>query len=396
VPRSAAELVRQYQQIYERADSEGRDLTRDETDRVADLVERAGKQKKLEDRINDFGLSLGPAPSRNSSTSWGEAFVNSSGYKSIKSNRGQTWSSGPVEVPYEMKGTLLEGAGGTLVPPHYTGGIVRTNFTQVGLVDYFGQQQTTSNSVRYSLEGTATSAVAGVAEGGVKPESTLALNEVTEPVRKLATVLPLSDELLDDAAGITSYINERLTMFLRVKEEEQILRGAGGNDLSGIFSRGISTLGLGTAVANHVQIFRAAAGIRGSAFVDPDLVVVHPNDWVTMRLRTDSAGQYLGGGPWQGPYGQTSQVSAGYFSSAPLWGMNVFVSPVVGAGTALVGNAREAARIYRRGGVSLESTNSHGDLFVRNISMIRAEERLALAVFRPTAWCAVTTMGTIG
>jgi Phage capsid family len=68
----------------------------------------------------------------------------------------------------------------------------------------------------------------------------------------------------------------------------------------------------------------------------------------------------------------------------------------VGAGTALVGNAREAARIYRRGGVSLESTNSHGDLFVRNISMIRAEERLALAVFRPTAWCAVTTMGTIG
>jgi hypothetical protein len=61
-----------------------------------------------------------------------------------------------------------------------------------------------------------------------------------------------------------------------------------------------------------------------------------------------------------------------------------------------VENAREAARLYRRGGVSLEMTNSHGELFVRNVKSIRAEERLALAVFRPSAGCAVTTIGTVG
>lgn len=89
-------------------------------------------------------------------------------------------------------------------------------------------------------------------------------------------------------------------------------------------------------------------------------------------------------------------MSTGYFSSSPLRGMNGFVSPDTGKGTALVGNAREEARIYRRGGVSIEMTNSHGELFVRNVNLIRAEERLALAVFRPSAGCAVTTMGTVG
>jgi HK97 family phage major capsid protein len=117
---------------------------------------------------------------------------------------------------------------------------------------------------------------------------------------------------------------------------------------------------------------------------------------VTMRLRADSAGQYLGGGPWLGAYGHQSQVSSGYFSSAPLWGMTVFVSPHTGKGTALVGNASQAARIYRRGGVTIDATNSHADLFVKNVNMLRAESRLALAVFRPTAWCAAMTLGTVG
>ena len=54
----------------------------------------------------------------------------------------------------------------------------------------------------------------------------------------------------------------------------------------------------------------------------------------------------------------------------------------VGAGTALVGNSGQAAHIWRRGGVSVEATNSHADLFVKNISMLRAEERLGLGVYR--------------
>jgi HK97 family phage major capsid protein len=70
---------------------------------------------------------------------------------------------------------------------------------------------------------------------------------------------------------------------------------------------------------------------------------------------------------------------------ASLWGLPVVLSNTVGAGTALVGAFNTAAHIWRRGGVSVEATNSHSDLFVTNISMLRAEERLGLGIYRPSA-----------
>jgi HK97 family phage major capsid protein len=66
------------------------------------------------------------------------------------------------------------------------------------------------------------------------------------------------------------------------------------------------------------------------------------------------------------------------------------LSTVVGLGTALVGSFGQAAHIWRRGGVSVEATNSHSDLFVKDITMLRAEERLGLGVYRPAAFTAVS------
>jgi HK97 family phage major capsid protein len=60
------------------------------------------------------------------------------------------------------------------------------------------------------------------------------------------------------------------------------------------------------------------------------------------------------------------------------------------AGTALVGAFKTAAQIFRKGGVRVEASNSHADFFVKNLVAIRAEERLALAVYRPAAFGEVT------
>lgn len=73
-----------------------------------------------------------------------------------------------------------------------------------------------------------------------------------------------------------------------------------------------------------------------------------------------------------------------------LWNTRVVLSTIVGPGTALVGNFGQAAHIWRRGGVSVEATNSHSDLFVKDITMLRAEERLGLGLYRPAAFTAVS------
>jgi HK97 family phage major capsid protein len=71
-----------------------------------------------------------------------------------------------------------------------------------------------------------------------------------------------------------------------------------------------------------------------------------------------------------------------------IWNKTTYVTSAVGAGTAVVGS-RSAAQVWRRGGLSVEATNSHADYFQRNLVAIRAEERLGLAVYRPTGFVEV-------
>jgi HK97 family phage major capsid protein len=72
-----------------------------------------------------------------------------------------------------------------------------------------------------------------------------------------------------------------------------------------------------------------------------------------------------------------------------IWNKAVYVTAAIGgAGTALIGNS-QSAQIWSRGGLSVEATNSHGDLFLNNLLAIRAERRLGLTVYRAPAFCEV-------
>jgi HK97 family phage major capsid protein len=333
-------------------------------------------------------------------------FVNSAEYKKIRdpATRGQTWSTGPVQVSnstvaLHAKGTLLEsgvgGPGGGPVPPQYEQGIVSKLFEPLGVSDVFGSSQTTASQVRYAIEGTATSAAAGVAEAAVKPESTIAMSETVEAIRKIATVLPVSDELLEDAVSIQSYLNSRLGLFVKIEEERQLLRGAGAgsNELLGVFGRsGINTYTKLATDDNAVALARVIANTRGSAFLQPDAVIMHPTNWLNTRLLRDgtggTVGNFYGGGPFGAAYGGGGGINAGLFGEA-VWNTRVVLSTVVGLGTALVGNFGQAAHIWRRGGVTVDASNSHSDFYVRNLNMLRAEARLGLGVFRPPAFTEV-------
>src|SRR5204862_4486602 len=95
-----------------------------------------------------------------------------------------------------------------------------------------------------------------------------------------------------------------------------------------------------------VQLFEARNGRGGSAFLEPEWIVVHPDDWQDIRLLTDTAGQLFGGGPFQGQYGSGSNLSgSGQVTGAAdsLWGKPVYVTSIGATkGTALVGNSQAA------------------------------------------------------
>lgn len=325
--------------------------------------------------------------------SLGDQFIEAKGYKElVEKGFGGEFSTGMVEL--NTKGTLATTPGTALTPPQYVPGIVETLYQRLYVSDLMPNNSTSSNQVTYVRESTATNAAAAVAEQGTKPESTLVFDEITEPVRKIATILPVTDEMLEDAPSISSYINQRLVLFVKQQEEAQVLTGTGtAPNLAGLLSIGRAAIGTFTrsvGTSNERALFMAANGARGSSFLDPDAVIIHPTNWQAIRLGTDLGGQYYGGGPFYGPYGgPQGPASSSQFSADNVWGLRVVVTSAIPLGTALIGSFSQAAALFRRSGVSVEATNSHSTWFANNITALRAEERLALAVYRPSAFCAV-------
>lgn len=392
----AQEIAEQTREFWTRADAEGRGLTDSER---AEVEANLGAIKNLTKSIdtwneltkNDGGvreLFVDPSAGLGRGAP-GDAFVKSEGYRKISdpAGRASRWSSGPVEVPYQAKAMLLEGslgspeAGSALVQPDVQQGIKPTLFERLTVADLIPNTPTTSNKVRVLVESVATNAAGVVAEGGEKPESTLEFDEVDEPVRKIATFLPVSDELLSDAPSIQAYLNSRLSLFVRQREEEQLLYGNGnGNNLEGILARVpaenqfLTSDADGPNSADHVYAAIAAAE---RSYLMVDTVVVHPDDWADLRLTKDTQENYIAGSPFSNGAPQPGET---------LWGKRVIVSTSIEPHLTLVGAFGTGAQIFRRGGLTVEASNSHSDYFSKDLVALRAEVRLALAVHRPQAF----------
>jgi HK97 family phage major capsid protein len=174
-------------------------------------------------------------------------------------------------------------------------------------------------------------------------------------------------------------------------EESQVLRGNGTSpNLLGLLNRvGVQTEASADADDNADALFRAMTKVSIATGLTADAIVINPTDYQTLRLGKDGNGQYYGGGYFAGQYG-----TGGMPEQPPLWGLQTVVSPAVDAGAPVVGAFKQGATLYRKGGVRVESTNSHGDDFTNNLVTVRAEERIALAVRVPAAFVKLTLSST--
>lgn len=233
----------------------------------------------------------------------------------------------------------------------------------------------------YYEETTVTNAATTVSEGGTKPESALAWTLRTDTARKIATWIPATKESLDDVSWLESQIRGRLAFMVRRVEESQILTGDGNApNLLGLLNRsGIQTQAKGAdptpdAVYKAMQKIRGAGG---SGFAEPTAVVIHPNDWTDIKLLRTADGMYIWGNPSDdGP--------------DRIWGMPVRQTTAITEGTGLVGAFRPYAEVMRREGITITLSTEHSTYFIENKVALLAEERLALAVYRPSAFATVT------
>ena len=338
----------------------------------------------------------GSEPKVESPKTLGEALTSSKGFQGLlgTSVKGSRFSTGAVEV--DTKATLTTGAGGAgLLQPQYLPGVLPLLFQRLTVADLMPNGTASGNSIIYMRESAVTNAAATVAEGGTKPASDINYAQVTETFKKIANTLKISDEMLQDVPYVQSQVNNRLVFFVQQKEEQQLLSGAGtGSELTGLLNRS----GLTAAQAKGTDtaldaIYKDITKIRTSAFVDPTALIMHPTDWQNLRLTKDGNNQYYAGGPFTGAYGNGAggmNDRSVLAATESLWGLPVVVTTAATAGTAIVGAFATCAEVFRKGGITVEMTNANENDFLNNLIAIRAEERLALAVYRPAGFSTVT------
>jgi len=285
--------------------------------------------------------------------------------------------------------TTTTGAG--ILIPEYDYNIVHQKRQRPFLADWLGSGTMSGNTLVYFTErpdSAIEGAVAAVAEGAKKPQLHMpAYDPVTETLKKIAGYIKISDEMTEDAAFLVSEIEGRLLYQLQLAEENQLLNGNGtGQNVRGLLNRtGLQTETAAGDADVFDAIYRALTKVELATDLVADGIAINPADYQKLRLSKDGNGQYIAGGPFQGQYGNGEVMD-----NPAIWGKRTIVTPAIAAGTILVGAGKLGATVYRKGGLSLQATNTNEDDFVNNKITILGEERIGLAVRRPSAFVKIT------
>lgn len=292
-----------------------------------------------------------------------------------------------VKAPGDVHQVTTTGNG--ILRPELDTNIVHTYKERPTIADWLGAGTLTSTAITYFIENEFDPATGGnfglVGENAKKPGMTFPdYDQVTENLRKIAGWIKLSDEMSEDLQFIASEINNRLLYQLLMFEEDQLLNGDGvGLNLTGLLNRtGLQTETAANAADLADAVFRARTKVALATGLQADGLVMNPLDYQNIRLQKDANGQYFAGGPFTGQYG-----NGGVLQDPPLWGLgNTILTTAVAPGTAVVGAGKAAATVYRKGGIRVEASNVDGEDFTHNRFTVLAEERLTLAVRRPSAF----------
>ncbi len=364
--------------VTEKINNEIKEAGKVQIETKAELEKLNGDYSELFDRVQGLEQK-GVAQAVNDALyNPGAEFIKSEQYKALQEGR-QT--SGRIELKAAIINTT--GQNQPLVPADRVQGIVTEPNRMLRVRDVLAVTPTSSNLIEFAKENVFTNN-AGPQIGGspeafenvTKPESGITFTLETEAVQTLAHWIPASKQVIADSPQLQSYISGRLTYGLKLYEETQLLTGTGANgQLNGLITQATAWTNESPNITNELDIIRSAIKQAQLSNYNPTNVVLNPQDWYDIDIRKAGSGddRYVIGNPaaMLGPR---------------LWGLPVIVSNSIAAGTFLLGSFDMGAEIKDRQQSAVEVSRENSDNFVKNMITILAEERLALVVYRPTAF----------
>lgn len=260
-----------------------------------------------------------------------------------------------------------------LVNQQRLAGIVPGAFRALRVRDVLPSGPTTSNMIEFTRELAFTNNAAEAKEGAARAESALTFELASAPVVSIGHWIKVTKQVLADSPALAAYIDNRLRYGVELRVDNQLVAGDGlGQNMKGMTHSDncdVFTPVTGTSLdnINRAKYLIAASDYQASA------ILMNPATWGALERTKDAVtGRYTIGDPM----GQITPV---------LWGIPVVVTNAMTASKLLIGAMNIAFQVWEREGVAVEMTNSNDTDFTKGLITVRAEERMALAGYRPAS-----------
>lgn len=207
---------------------------------------------------------------------------------------------------------------------------------------------------------------------------------VDAPVVKIAGWINVADEFLEDIAGATSFLSADLPMKLFDAEDAQIFKGSGAvNNLTGLYTTATALVlpysGVTSASNNIDKLAAAATYVRRKKRMTT-AAWTSPEDYLNILIN-----KATGSGEYTYPVRFNSTNNMLYIGDFPVIQHTIF-NPSEG----FVGDFATGARIFQKADATLRFSTENVDNFVKNVTTVLIEERIALCDFYPESFVKVT------
>lgn len=357
-----------------KADEEMKTLGKVTTDTKTALDNIGIEQREFADRLLKMEQAKSEQAEPLQEDGYGEQFIKAAGFENfVKAD-----AHGRVRL--ELKNTVTNAIGNTF--SERRPGLVEGSFRLFTIEDLLTSIPTSAPAIDWVRENVFTNGAAEVAEGVLKPQSSITFSPGTMPISTIAHWIKITRQLAKDNAALAAYINRRMIYGVNLRVENQLLVGNGtAPNINGLLNAGnftahgysaASLTAAGLSPSNRFDLIGAAMGDAAMADYPADVVILNTGDWWRLRLSKDAQGRYLLGDPGSSVVPQ-------------LFGAKVVASNAMTAGKVWVGSLSQAATLWIREGVVVEMSDSDENNFQLNLITIRAERRCALTVEKPAA-----------
>jgi HK97 family phage major capsid protein len=347
------------------------------TEKHSEIVERLDKIEVENKKDNFEGVY------RTKSEMIGDALNKSESFKAMKEG---TRSNAGFEVKADV--LISSDFSGATSERDATGvmrvdGIKRDPANVTNMMGIIPVGSTDSNVVRFVKESAYTDNGAATAEGSAPSDSEFELTAEDAVVQKMAAVMTISQEMLDDTPALSSYLSQRIPNKLNTTIDDQLIGGSGTSpNLKGLLNGGTAFVtGASGAFyqsidnAQELDVLYVALNQLALANYAANGIVLNPTDFHKIALLKDTTNEYLRG---------NSIVSADGFLR--INGVPVYMNNKLAAGKFIVGDFSQGSQVWQREGVRIDFGYEDSDNFSKYLVSVRGIARLAHSIYLPNAF----------